>query len=1380
MRLEREESTVVPLKGNIDTADAPALFLVHTLQANARLDYQVFVEQWQYNMPLYGIQPPAAEDIYSMSELALLYVSGIMSINPNGPYLLAGWSLGGLICAEMARILSEDGHRVFVFALDSIYSNGLTKDKQARMLEQFVQHQYPGVSYDFNLENVSGEQQIERLFSHLKSEDEAEILAVRKNLLLAAQEHQFSQGNFTIDLLATQQSQEENAHDYLGWPGLAITSLHVRKFDDHFSLLTDEKTVQWLVGHIHTRIESLLSHEQVEHATYSFQLPDRFEDFTGRERIIAELTQDLKSGMVIANDIKKISGAGGVGKTQLAISVAHLLLSKQKYHAVIWINMSSDSTVNMDEFIVEQFQRLAKTLSIPVKELDLAKIIEQIYVKLSESYGHCLLVFDDATDLESVEKYLPDSQQHSVLVTSRNNKAWSDKFHCVTLDVFTREESICYIRKMLMRKNSHLFDEQSAQSLAKELGDFPLALTQALSYIVKRNCSIAHYLELLPSARSNALSYPVLREDSYKSTVFATVQIALNLLSIDAKKILQMIQYLTPDLPVDHQLLSAWLDDKEACQIALAQLNEYSLVTCSSKTNQWRIHRVIQDVVGIILPQDHSVECIKRLSDALEDHFQIEEDKFSDDTRKTYLLPHLQTAVECMKKYVEDDDKIRCSVIQIMYYIANILANSGDLKKAQAYLEQALDLVPEKEYKNRQYMCLIENLSSVHNGLGHVERSKKLAKKALKMREAFDGANSLSLKTTLNTLGLLYFNLGETTKAIDIFTRALHIVEDKKGRENNDYAKLLWNRANAYSQTKNLELALQDFHEVKAIFDKIYNYDCLDKGLFLNDMARVFLLKGDFWQAKEYVEKAYKIVMKLCGPNHLLTGKLTGSLAAAYGQTGDFLNQLEYSSQAIQILSNHFDASHVEIAKVRANLGVAQINMAQIDLAQENLLNAKTALERFYGKNDSEHLAICNMGLSLIHMNNGEFIRSIIISTETLSMRRRMYGEVHLSVAECYTNLAIVLHTNNEPYIAIENFEKAEAIHQQLKPNDSNNFNLAQAYVTMGDCYRKLKQFERGLETLHYARRVLEDKVGNTHLRYGFATLNLGLVYLDSGDTVSAITLYTQAAPIISALGENHPLLLEVRRNFAAILEKDDPQVTPHNMLAQPPLAAMNETNRDTAIIDGIINNQIVINLETQKMFIDCCMHNGHYKEALKAIELLKDKTDESWYYISRVKCFLAQGDLDRVDEDIRKAPLNVKTQQLAEKAQAIRRRLSELTNPAPGQTIASQIKYATSYMAQMHYLIALTILDSALGQTKEDKMIAVIYFQQARCYFAMQHYERAHDLVTKSHEIKPHKKVAELKVKVVHAMQLAQKIMSIISFLERETHEKNDAITPN
>lgn len=112
--------SLVPIK---TTGKNNPLFMVH----GGGLNVLVFKSISTYvseDQPIYGLQALGLNQetqLYdSIEEIAAVYVSEVIKVNPNGPYCLCGYSLGGFIVYEMARQLKDMGKDVkFLGILDT-------------------------------------------------------------------------------------------------------------------------------------------------------------------------------------------------------------------------------------------------------------------------------------------------------------------------------------------------------------------------------------------------------------------------------------------------------------------------------------------------------------------------------------------------------------------------------------------------------------------------------------------------------------------------------------------------------------------------------------------------------------------------------------------------------------------------------------------------------------------------------------------------------------------------------------------------------------------------------------------------------------------------------------------------------------------------------------------------------------------------------------------------------------------------------------------------------------------------------------------------------------------------------------------------------------
>jgi thioesterase domain-containing protein/acyl carrier protein len=98
----------------------PPFFCVHAVGGQV-VSYGELSRELGDEQPFYGLQSPPAnyfpESDISIEQIATLYNQQIRSVQPVGPYLLSGWSMGGLVAWEMAQQLMKEGETISLLAL---------------------------------------------------------------------------------------------------------------------------------------------------------------------------------------------------------------------------------------------------------------------------------------------------------------------------------------------------------------------------------------------------------------------------------------------------------------------------------------------------------------------------------------------------------------------------------------------------------------------------------------------------------------------------------------------------------------------------------------------------------------------------------------------------------------------------------------------------------------------------------------------------------------------------------------------------------------------------------------------------------------------------------------------------------------------------------------------------------------------------------------------------------------------------------------------------------------------------------------------------------------------------------------------------------------
>ncbi|MEV0453123.1 amino acid adenylation domain-containing protein [Streptomyces sp. NPDC050600] len=139
-RTRTQPSPLVPIK---PTGGRPPLFLVHAVGGSV-VPYLPLARLIDPDQPLYGLEDPGLDGgplTTSLTALAARYVDAVRAVQPHGPYHLGGWSLGGMVAAEMAAQLTAAGEPVaLVVMLDTGMPPYLGKElpDRATLLGGFV------------------------------------------------------------------------------------------------------------------------------------------------------------------------------------------------------------------------------------------------------------------------------------------------------------------------------------------------------------------------------------------------------------------------------------------------------------------------------------------------------------------------------------------------------------------------------------------------------------------------------------------------------------------------------------------------------------------------------------------------------------------------------------------------------------------------------------------------------------------------------------------------------------------------------------------------------------------------------------------------------------------------------------------------------------------------------------------------------------------------------------------------------------------------------------------------------------------------------------------------------------------------------------------
>jgi tetratricopeptide (TPR) repeat protein len=712
--------------------------------------------------------------------------------------------------------------------------------------------------------------------------------------------------------------------------------------------------------------------------------PHRNPNFTGREDLLSQLHSALTSGQPAALT-QAIHGLGGVGKTQLAVEYAYRHAAE--YDLVWWVRAEEPAALAAD------YAALAGPLDLPEKdEPDQRLVVQAVRRWLGQNTGW-LLIFDNARRPEDLRPYLPHGATGHVLVTSRYS-AWRGVASPLTVPILPRPESVAFLLKRTGQT-----DEAAAHKLAKALGDLPLALAQAGAYIDATRTTLAEYLELFRTRRTELWEdeHPPL---DYPYTVTTTWSLAMEQVRQDSPAgtdLLNLCAFLaSDDIPQtllsegkEHlpQPLSATVTAPLALNKAMAALLQYSLI--EKTEDALSVHRMVQAVARDRLPEDARMTWAEAAVQIVNDAFPF---GITTDMQAwpvcARLLPHalaavghteaLQVASEATARllnqvglYLEEraefaEAKAALERTLTIYeqslgsehpYVAtavnnlgSVLRTLGDLAGARVHYERALAIDEAALGPHHPNVARdVNNLAGVMYALGDLAGARAAFQRALAIWEKQLGPEHPNVATAVNNLGGVLQDLGDLAGAREAYERALSIDEAAFGPHHPNVARDINNLGGVLKDLGDLEGARTAFRRALAIDEATYGPDHPNVARDVNNLGSVLQDLGDLAEARVAYERVLDILEKTLPPEHPYVAATTNNLGLVLQDLGDLAEARAHYERALAIDEAAFGSHHPNVARDINNLGGVLKALGDLAGAREALERALAIFEKALG-----------------------------------------------------------------------------------------------------------------------------------------------------------------------------------------------------------------------------------------------------------------------------------------------------------------------------------------------------------------------------------------------------------------------------------------------
>ena len=670
---------------------------------------------------------------------------------------------------------------------------------------------------------------------------------------------------------------------------------------------------------------------------------ERFVERDEHEQLRAVITDPTRHRTVLW-------GMRGCGKTQLAASLAKQC-EEANWSIVAWINAVSRESIQSD--LVE----LAKQLGIgtsdqPAQDVIVRRCLDHLK---SAAPTDRLIVFDNVEDINHLTGLIPSGDGVRVVATTTNKVGWEDQgWNSIEVGVFDRNTSIGYL---LTVTNSD--DHDTADALAKRLGDLPLAIAQAAAFAQKRKLDLAQYLDRLDAYRSEHRSgdvMPAIRGDYYARDVTTALRVAIDdtlkelepSMSQAARRHLGALALLA-----ESGVPTRWLDplteehhyqdprdrDRAAddnAHDALTELIDRSIIQQSADGSTTMLHRLQAQALRESWTEEEREQACESAATLLG---SVDIDRFrADDSDARFLetrnlIEHLRAfgAQDCFH-CLHDYRPVTSALCRAFTHARDL----GLVPEVFA-LKELVNTLHEQVGDSREILSLLAQLAYAHMYMSDYPTAIRLYKQVLNTREQILEPNHRDILSTRNDLAYAYYWEGHTDKAIDLFEQVL---DDRTRILISDHEDTLMTGsylALAYADDGQLERAIALGEQVVKDRDRVLKPDHKHTLVTRNNLADAYKSAGRLTDAIKMYEYVLEARIRTLGNTHHHTRVTRNDLAQTYEQAGDLPKAISMYEDLHNDYIQIYGADHESTIEVRDRLEAAKQKLEQ----QENATPAE-------------------------------------------------------------------------------------------------------------------------------------------------------------------------------------------------------------------------------------------------------------------------------------------------------------------------------------------------------------------------------------------------------------------------------------------------------
>jgi nucleoside phosphorylase/tetratricopeptide (TPR) repeat protein len=796
-------------------------------------------------------------------------------------------------------------------------------------------------------------------------------------------------------------------------------------------------------------------------------LPRPATSFSSRRELLGRLLTRLReSGTTAVTQTHAMHGLGGIGKTRLAIEVA--FRARDSYDVIWWIRAANETVRRTD------YAQLSVELEL-FSATDASEEGAESAVKdWLDRHGGWLLIFDSAPSPVDLLELLPSGGGH-VLVTSRNDGAWRAVASTYRLDVWEREESVGFL---LARTDDH--SRSAAGEVAEALGDLPLALQQAASYINATGISTSSYLERLRE-HSDALLEAGQPLD-YEHTVATTWELAFERLEAHegARQVLIHAAFMAPErIPRDLFITAtdavgfSGPDAMMDLDAAIAELLRFSLVTPQDEAIE--MHRL----VSLVLRNRASDEQLELWTNGAQilvlEAFPTDPEVPETWSQSEVLIPH---ALEATARAHEAGNETELTA-QLLLLVARYFQARSRLREAADLLSRSLAIIDdasgEGDRSELNVAIVLDALADTQSQMGRFSAAEANMVRAIDLVIGVRGEEDEVVARMLSSYGSILRKSGRIGEAIGALERALASQEAIHGRDSAEMLSPLNNLANALGDAGRVSEAESLFERALTIAGDELSFS-FERAASLSNLSELAARSGDYARAEELARGAVASLEAHSGPEDPRLAPVLGNLAAAVAGQGRVAEAESHAQRALEMQEAIHGPEDPMTVSYRASLSrIRAGEMPDEPTVRHDVGEAVEALEQMSDAQAAQLLPDL-VGLSENLRRQRDFTLAESLLRPAIQRSLQVFGPEHVTTADLESMLGLItraLGDNEEARHWLES-----ALQTFRATYGDRNPEVARTLSNLGNALNDLGFQQESAERLEEAVSIADETLG--------------------------------------------------------------------------------------------------------------------------------------------------------------------------------------------------------------------------------------------------------------------------------------------------------------